>query len=163
DRRPARPRAHRRPPRGVRHDHRTHRRHDRDPRERRMIKALDAAGEGKANAYLKRLMWPLIVLAALLIVNIVVTGFGFIVPEVDRRPARPRAHRRPPRGVRHDHRTHRRHDRDPRERRMIKALDAAGEGKANAYLKRLMWPLIVLAALLIVNIVVTGFGFIVPE
>ncbi|HLU28699.1 MAG TPA: ABC transporter permease, partial [Glycomyces sp.] len=47
-----------------------------------MIKALDAAGEGKANAYLKRLMWPLIVLAALLIVNIVVTGFGFIVPEV---------------------------------------------------------------------------------
>jgi ribose/xylose/arabinose/galactoside ABC-type transport system permease subunit len=47
-----------------------------------MIKALDAAGEGKANAYLKRLMWPLIVLAALLIVNIAVTGFGFIVPEV---------------------------------------------------------------------------------
>ncbi|WP_081687522.1 ABC transporter permease [Glycomyces tenuis] len=50
-----------------------------------MSKASNAgrtAGEGRAGAYLKRLMWPLIVLAALLIVNIAVTGFDFIVPDV---------------------------------------------------------------------------------
>lgn len=34
------------------------------------------------NAYLKRLIWPLAVLIALLVVNIAVTGFDFIVPSV---------------------------------------------------------------------------------
>ncbi|WP_100447060.1 ABC transporter permease [Glycomyces xiaoerkulensis] len=34
------------------------------------------------NSYLKRLFWPLAVLVALLIVNIAVTGFDFIVPSV---------------------------------------------------------------------------------
>ncbi len=43
---------------------------------------VQTAGGGRASAYFKRLMWPLIVLAALLIVNIAVTGFDFIVPSV---------------------------------------------------------------------------------
>jgi ribose/xylose/arabinose/galactoside ABC-type transport system permease subunit len=50
-----------------------------------MSKASDAgrtAGEGRGRAYLRRLMWPLIVLAALIVVNIAVTGFDFIVPDV---------------------------------------------------------------------------------
>ncbi|GAB3645430.1 ABC transporter permease [Glycomyces tarimensis] len=34
------------------------------------------------NPYFKRLMWPLVVLVALLVVNIAVTGFDFIVPSV---------------------------------------------------------------------------------
>ncbi|WP_026924810.1 ABC transporter permease [Glycomyces arizonensis] len=39
-------------------------------------------GRGRAGAYFKRLMWPLIVLAALLIVNVAVTGFDFLIPDV---------------------------------------------------------------------------------
>ncbi|WP_081912960.1 ABC transporter permease [Glycomyces sp. NRRL B-16210] len=37
----------------------------------------------RRSAYLKRLMWPLLVLAALIVVNIAVTGFDFILPSVN--------------------------------------------------------------------------------
>ncbi|HEU5130208.1 MAG TPA: ABC transporter permease [Glycomyces sp.] len=47
-----------------------------------MSPAATRPGTGRASAYGRRLMWPLIVLAALLIVNIAVTGFDFIVPDV---------------------------------------------------------------------------------
>ncbi|HEX2145017.1 MAG TPA: ABC transporter permease [Glycomyces sp.] len=41
------------------------------------------AGDGRANPYLKRLVWPLGVLVALIIVNIAVTGFDFIIPNLN--------------------------------------------------------------------------------
>ncbi|GAA1685086.1 ABC transporter permease [Glycomyces endophyticus] len=41
-----------------------------------------AAGDGWASPYLKRLIWPLAVLVLLIVVNVAITGFDFLVPGV---------------------------------------------------------------------------------